>query len=81
VSEFRDGVLEVLSMINDSIRRVEAKLDQVQVVVVETADDVTTLRSRMIEQASRDGEERQRQQRAVQEIESRLRQLEAAARD
>ena len=34
-------------MINDSIRRVEAKLNQVQVVVVETADDVTTLRSRM----------------------------------
>jgi len=46
---------------------------------VETADDVSTLRARMIEQASRDGEERTRQQRAIQEIERRLRELGADA--
>ena len=67
------------SEIVDTLARVEAKLDAVQTVVVETADDLSTVRSRMIEQASRDGEERQRQQRAVQDIEARLRQLELDA--
>jgi len=74
-------VLDVLSTIAERLAGIDAKLDQALAVVVEAAEDVGTLRSRMIEQASRDGEERRRHERAVAEIESRLRPLESDAED
>lgn len=80
VEQFRNGVLEVLSTINarqleivHTLARIEAKVDAVQTVVVDNAEELSTLRSRVIEQASRDGQERQQQQqRQVQAIECRL---------
>ncbi len=64
--DFRRGVLEVLLMVNRNITegrnevkalRAELKqqITQLQEIAVRTADDVATLRSRAIEQASRHG--------------------------
>ncbi len=85
--DFRRGVLEVLLMVNrnvtagrEEVRALRASLEgqisQLQQIAVQTADDLTTVRSRAIEQASRHGIEIHEHEKAILKHEVRITQLE-----
>lgn len=78
-----ESVLERLSGVEDAgldtaerLDSIERKLDQVIAGYVQTHDEATTLRARLIEESSRRGEELHRHQVALMDHEGRLHRLE-----
>jgi hypothetical protein len=78
VTTFQKEILRLLAQLNDKLNEQGERLEDVQGVLVSTAEDVSTLRSRQIEQASRDGQVQHQHQRAIQDLEGRVRKLEVA---
>ena len=78
MTKFEKELLELLSMLNEKLSTMESRLEDTQRVVVSVAEDVSTVRSRVIEDASRDGQTQHQHQRAIQELDARVRKLELA---
>lgn len=78
--DFRRGVLEVLLMIHrgqqEMRSEIKDQIGQLQQIAVQTADDVGTVRSRLIEQASRHGVEIHEHEKAIIKHDARLTRLE-----
>ena len=70
--------LSALEPAMDKLETILTKLDQVIAVQVDQNQELTTIRSRLIEESSRRGEEIHRHQRAILEHEARLYKLENA---
>jgi len=80
--DFRRGLLEVLLMVNRNINEMRAELkgqiQQLQALAIDHAQELTTIRSRLIEQSSRHGTEIHEHEKALIKHDVRLTKIERA---
>lgn len=72
MSEFRRGLLDLLELIHLEQKAQGRRLEEITRVCVETADEIRTVRSRLIEQADRHGQEIHEQAKRIVAVERRL---------
>jgi hypothetical protein len=78
MTHFEREMLRLMSMMNDKLNELGERLEEVQIVCVSNAEDASTIRSRLIEQTSRDGQTQHQHQRSIQDLDARVRKLEVA---
>ena len=76
MSDFKRTLNELLALIIEEQQRQLAILEQVKVICIDTNEQLSTIRSRLIEQASRQGTEIHTHEKAILDHEVRLHRVE-----
>ena len=70
--EFKESMLDLMALVHNEQKKQSNLLEQLMVVSVDSSSEITTVRSRLIEQASRHGTEIHEHEKAILDHEARL---------
>lgn len=70
--EFKEAMLDLMALVHGEQKKQNNLLEQLMVVSVDSNAEITTVRSRLIEQASRHGTEIHEHEKAILDHEARL---------
>ena len=78
MTDFERDLLKLVGMVNDKLNGMDQRIEETQKICISTSDDLSSLRSRLIEQVSRNDQTSQKQQREIKELDYRVRKLEVS---